>query len=586
MNMKSKKLIKENNYLTINIIIGLILVTIGALVSYKILRTGFTADEEYQLVLIYRLVKGDLPLREVWDTLQTSAFYGEFFMWLFVKITGSTTGSLLFLRSVGIITQGVVSFVLYRTLKKHINPSAAVLVSFALFCTYTKLIAIPDFSNIQVWSLVLMVSLLWNAYDSFREGKVRRGNILVAVSALFFSAAVLSSACVILVPVMIVFLIRLADKGRLSRILIFFGVCLACAALFISAVLLSNGFEDTLFGIKGIISGDGTHNFSHLIKGDSKLIVYSKNMLKLFILLAVTAVFPAVFFFISRKKKTFGYLPAIIWIVESFAYTCFNWFAGKTGYEGLKLFIPVMMIVGAFYYFRNSKKDEGSEMLPAFFGCLIGFFVFVNVLFISNMSLILNLTFLNISALFSMVIFIYYLERSGAHKTAKILPGAFLLITALGTGLTLNLSPIGATVFDLSKDGEMKEGSSKGTIVSKEMAEIYDGNYRYFEDLTKEARNVFIVTNYEKNESLTTLYMVNDSNVCHYTVNSTPTYGDRVLDYWNRYSDKKPDCVIFQTDSARYDDMVWTYNALLSGNDDFTMSENGKIQYFILQKDS
>lgn len=584
--MKAKHIVKENKFLTANIIIGLVLTVIGALVSYKVLRTGFTADEEYQLVLIYRLVKGDLPLREVWDTLQTSAFYGEFFMWLFVKITGSTEGSLLFLRSVGIVTQGVVCFVLYRTLKKHINPSAAVLVSFSLFCTYTKLIAIPDFSNLQVWSLVLMTCLLWNAYDHFREEKARIGNLLVAISALFFCVAVLSSACIILVPVMIVFLLMLSDEGKLQRIFIFFGVCAVCAGLFIMAVFYANGFEDTVFGIEGIISGDGTHNFSHLINGDSKIIIYSKNIIKLLILLAATAVFPVIVFFALRRKEALKHLPAIIWIVESFAYTCFNWFIGKTGYEGLKLFIPVMMIVGAIYYFKKSKKDKESEMLPAFFGSLIGFFVFVNVLFISNMSLILNLTFLNISALFSLVIIIYALERSGACKTAKILPGAFLLITALGTGLTLNLSPIGATVFDLSKEGEMKEGPSRGTIVSKEMAEIYDDNYRYFEELTKEPRNVFIVTNYEKNESLTTLYMVNDSNVCHYTVNSTPTYGDRVLDYWDRYSRKKPDCVILQTDSARYDDMVWIYDSLLAGNDDFIMSENGKIQYFILQKES
>ncbi len=581
--MNAKPLGKENRYLTVNIIIGIVLAAIGALVSYKVLRTGFTSDEEYQLVLIYRLVKGDLPLREVWDTLQTSAFYGEFFMWIFVKITGSTTGSLLFLRAVGLLTQGIVSFVLFRTLKKHINPSASILVSFSLFLTYTKLMATPDFSNLQVWSLVLMICLLWNAYDLYGIGKNLKGNILVAASALFFCVAVLSSACVILVPVMVVFLIRLSEKGRFRRVLIFFGVCLACAVLFISAIILSNGVPDTLFGIRGIISGDGTHNFSHLIEGDSKLIIYSKNILEVFGYLAATGVVPAVIFFVMRKKNNAGYISAFVWIIESFAVTCFNWFVRKTGYEGLKLFIPVILLIGIIFFFAKRRKDKNSEMLPAFYGCLVGIFVFINVLLISNMNLILNLTFLNISVLFSLVIFIHYLEHLELHKAAYILSGMFLLITALGTGLTLNLSPVGKTVFDLSSEGEMKEGPSKGTVVSKEMAEIYDDNYRYFRELTGEARNVIIVTNYGKNESLTTLYMVNDSNVCHYTVNSTPTYGDKVLDYWKRYSEKEPDCVIMQTDSAKYDDMVWVYSALLSGNDDFIMSENGSVQYFLKQ---
>ena len=77
--------------------------------SIKMMVVGFSADEEYQLLLSYRLAKGDLLFREVWDTLQTSAFYAQFLTWIFIKITHGTAGVLLFLRACSILTQGGVS---------------------------------------------------------------------------------------------------------------------------------------------------------------------------------------------------------------------------------------------------------------------------------------------------------------------------------------------------------------------------------------------------------------------------------------------------------------------------------------------
>ena len=60
--------------------------------TVKVIFVGFSADEEYQLLLTYRLATGDKLFREVWDTLQTSAFYGQMFTWIYLKIFHTTTG--------------------------------------------------------------------------------------------------------------------------------------------------------------------------------------------------------------------------------------------------------------------------------------------------------------------------------------------------------------------------------------------------------------------------------------------------------------------------------------------------------------
>ena len=102
----------------INILAVLLIAGICALVAARELFVGLSADEEYQLVLSYRLAHGDRLFAESWDTLQTSAFFGQLLMWLFLKVFKTTTGSLLFLRLCGILTQLAVSGYLFSTLKK------------------------------------------------------------------------------------------------------------------------------------------------------------------------------------------------------------------------------------------------------------------------------------------------------------------------------------------------------------------------------------------------------------------------------------------------------------------------------------
>ena len=67
-------------------LIKLIILGICVAVSVKVLFVGFSADEEYHLVLCYRLAHGDTLLSEVWDTLQTSAFYGQLLIWIYMKL--------------------------------------------------------------------------------------------------------------------------------------------------------------------------------------------------------------------------------------------------------------------------------------------------------------------------------------------------------------------------------------------------------------------------------------------------------------------------------------------------------------------
>ena len=569
------------------LIIRSLLVVLGLFVVAKVIFIGFSADEEYQLILIYRLAKGDILFREVWDTLQTSAFYGQFFMWIYLKVMHTTTGCLLFLRLCGVITQGFVSLFLFFTLKRHLKFSSALFLSAAFFCTYTKLVAMPEFSNMQTWSLVIMLCAIWRAKDAFESKKKKNGYLYLSAAAFFFCVAVLSAACVVLIPPIFILLFRLQEKGGLKRNLLFWGICLFCGTAYFLTLLAINGWDVLLFGINGVLAGDDTHLGGVLLNGNQKWADYLQDagiiLAYMFVTLLI-AMFASIIVFLVTKRRNDIWM--LVWIVEAYAVTLYNWFVKKIGYEGLKLYIPVLSIIGIyvfFKYFRSAKEGsaEGSSMLPAFYGIVIGIGVFANVLLISNVGVTWNITFLNTSALWGMVILVSYLEKIDIPVKYCLTLGLFYLMMIAGTGFTLNAGPVGSTIFDVVRDGRpMLEGPTTGAVTSRSVAYVYDVNFRLFRDLVKENSNVLIVTNFFHNQSLTPIYMLNDVNISHYTVNSTPTYSDKLYEYWEKYPERMPDCIIINGDSCPPDDYLWALD-LISKYDEMVEVTMYTVRYFV-----
>ena len=607
--------------------------------TVKVIFVGFSADEEYQLLLTYRLAKGDRLFREVWDTLQTSAFYGQLFTWIYLKIVHTTTGLLLFLRLCGVATQGAVSLFLFLTLKKHLKMENALLLAATFFCTYAKLVAMPEFSNLQAWGLTVMLCLLWRVMDLYCEAeywtrsetlsgesteKSRRisGNksketVLLVLAALFFCVAVLASACLILIPIVAVFLYRMKQDGGIRRNLIFWGTCLACGLAYVAGLMILDGPSDLWFGIQGLLAGDDTHASGALLNGNAKGIEYLQEAGKVCAFLVLTLGIAAlVSWILSHVKKERNQLWMPLWLGLSYGVTLFHWFVSKSGYEGMKLHYPVLAILGIFAYLwlkgqrdgisgivsgankeenRREASDKQREiikrdvtLLPAVYGILLGIGVFVNVLCFSNVGLICNLTFLSISALWGMVLLVAWLETEGDKKGQSIqvigMVGekgrelavgfalSFFAISVMGTALTLNYGPSGSTILDLRSAGRMQAGPAKGTIVARQIANFYGANEATFREVVKEGSRVLIVTSFFHNQSLTTMYMLNDAIISHYTVNSTPTYGEQLLAYWERYPERKPDCIIINGDSCPAEDYQWA-TELIEGYGDMELRQ-------------
>ena len=116
---------------------------------------GLDMDEQYAVVLAYRIAKGDMLIREIWDPHQTSAILPALLIKVFLLFTEDNTFLLLYLRISGTLFQAIVSFLWYRVMRAEYGKRPALLTALVFFHTMAKWIVAPEFANQQLLFWIL-----------------------------------------------------------------------------------------------------------------------------------------------------------------------------------------------------------------------------------------------------------------------------------------------------------------------------------------------------------------------------------------------------------------------------------------------
>ena len=286
---------------------------------------------------------------------------------------------------------------------------------------------------------------------------------------------------------------------------------------------------------------------------------YLKELWKLLCYLAVSAA--AAFAFtgwVHRKKKLADrkFFFYSCWLYLAMLVTLIQWFPMQTGYEGLRLFIPVAAICGALSL-RGEAKDEPGRMrqVMALFGILIFAGAYVHVLCISNVPLIQNLSFLYGACLWGLIslVFTYGAGDRRASLTGLLVTLGFVVIA--GSGYTLSSGAFGSHIFEL--DGIVRNGPAQNCLMSKDAAWVYHTDYETFESVVPKGSNVLIITDFFRNTSVTSCYLLNDVHISHYSVNSTPTFSEKLEEYWQQFPEKTPDVVMVNTHAVTLKEGDW-----------------------------
>lgn len=580
--------------------IKIVLIILSILASIKMLFFAFGLDEEYQLVMSYRNLRGDELFHTMWEPHQSSAFLCTLLMRPYLALFGKT-GVVIWLRFCGTLIHMGVSFYLYRVLCRMIRKDSAFLIGLTYYNIIPKQIMMPEFGIMQVWFLTLLSLFLIQYYDS----DVREKKYLI-LAALSLVLTILSyPSCLILYFPAVWIIWRRSGKKRLADLGIFTGVCALCGVLYLGMLLRNNTVEGLLHVVSYIVDGDITHSLTLM----DKVRAYGKGVLAQVVLcLAIFGLARIGAALTLRGKRKRGVAVAgeeeiarerLLWTV---ALTCllqlYGWTIGNIGYEEMQIYVTVFALLGLSCYHKTAGEKRQEGLLA---DCIVlAVFALLAVLYLTDRRLMESLPHGMPAALFGMVLVVMYWEKAAADKTAEAETGrvievkagtdkaiemeacrtqeamtsgdgaeksgigavnaraasfgagrpaaciyAILLLWALTMTFGKGYNVRGGTNYQnvLQSRGILKYGPAAGTIADYMRAYIYNCDYEDLREMVQDGDRVLVMVDQVMNLG-TIRYLFRDVEVCHYSIVNPTPYDERLLAYWEMFPEKEPNVII------------------------------------------
>lgn len=517
------------------------------LINIKNIFTSCHVDAEYQVAMAYRILRGDAMFSEMWEAHQTSAFFLAFFEWLFLKITGTTTGIMVYANTVGFLCKLVVSFLVYGTLRRHVDKGAAFAALLFALNTYPKDMVLPDFSNLQIWfALILMCCLI----TYFGGGRLR----WLVLGAAFLCLEVLSYPSCAVVWLSCVILIALYSAKKKRDFLVFTGICGISGAAYLLYFMRGNPKQFMSY-IYAIWSGDESHAVSigeriSLIGRDFIALAGDMKYIACAAVLACAAALICRAVCERRGKRE----PV------DFFYSSFSWFVGlyvlaylihlPAEEAGTKYHFFILYIFVEAAAFIGMRYLNAAEKRVFVTGQLIGLGGFLATLFLSDMGLFPTLPYL----IPCLCVDMQPIARLGRREPKDGEPAVRLadfapVIWLCAVLIFRNFIYINGWMYVpagfyedsiFSVNWTAQYGPLKG-IVNREGTYVADVTYLECQEVLEPGDKVLVLSY----PSLTAaIYLNEDVEICADSTISTPTYSERLLQYWEENPDKYPDVVI------------------------------------------
>ena len=243
-----------------------VLAVLCGLVMLRTAFTGLEIDEEYALSLGYRLVSGDRLFATMWEPHQLSALPAAALLAVYLGVTGTTTGVLLFFRLVVLACKAAMSWVFYREFRRDLGRSGAALAALVLFLYIPKWFLGPDYTGQQFhFTVAAFLCLHHYVTRGFRRPWLV---VLGAVCACFGFLAFPQSIAAF--PFLWVGLVVLGRRGGEKRFLgiprgawLLLGSCAVCGGAFLIWALQGMGFDLGAFLERvGLILHDPQYSFT------------------------------------------------------------------------------------------------------------------------------------------------------------------------------------------------------------------------------------------------------------------------------------------------------------------------------------
>ena len=341
-----------------------VLAVLCGLVMLRTAFTGLEIDEEYALSLGYRLVSGDRLFATMWEPHQLSALPAAALLAVYLGVTGTTTGVLLFFRLVVLACKAAMSWVFYREFRRDLGRSRAALAALVLFLYIPKWFLGPDYTGQQFhFTVAAFLCLHHYVTRGFRRPWLV---VLGAVCACFSFLAFPQSIAAF--PFLWVGLVVLGRRGGEKR---FFGIprgawlllgsCAVCGGAFLIWALQGMGFDLGAFLERvGLILHDPQYSFT----AAERLALLAQQALPVVRSLLWPLLGAAVLCAVVRWRR--GALPGgVSLLLGSWGALAALQCTARAVLDGSldeRQFVPVAVLAGAWVFWRARRQPGAAEL--------------------------------------------------------------------------------------------------------------------------------------------------------------------------------------------------------------------------------
>ena len=543
-------------------LIKVILIALTVISSVKMIFFGWVIDEGYAFAIGNRLLQGDLLFRDMWELHQTSGYVIEFFLWIYQLIKGSSEGEIVFVRACGMALHLIVSYVLYRSLKRHLPEEKAFIAAVLYANLSPKSISTPEFSNLLNQTSVLTFVCLDRLYLCKDDEK--KGRIIWALAAgVFLSLCVMSYPPSLIFAVFIFAYVWVKSKGRRKEFAAVLSVCLISGFLYIARILLYMSVGELTESIQMMLASDVTHG-----GGLAKIPGYALDTV---IIACFTIIFGIVSYLISKvlkKKKLF--VPVAASLV--FLWRNLHILLRNDTYPVEYIFGGILIVsLIAFIYSVREKiySEEDRQVLGLYAGGSCA--VFVTVLVACNQSVFSSAKYLTICFA---VLFVMSVKGDVLKGTERFFFSAAAVLLVL-----INIFQYGNprnrlfNIFDA--EARVPSGPGRWLILER----MYANKARID---SEELPQAFADADYVMITGDAVAYLYTDARIGHGTTIMTEEYGESYARYWKARPDRSPDIIAIECYNGSPDTVVassWLYEYL---ENDFGASQVVDTTYYRL----
>ncbi len=213
---------------------------------HRLIRGIDITDETSYAVTAYRLVRGNILFRDVWDVQSSFAVIYAGILYLYMKITGTVDGCILFSRIMFFALNCGVSYFLFRSCKKYFSVGCSILLSvFYLFYAPFSIYAF-SYNNMVILLSSLIILLIFQGIISKRSVFFVLGGISGCMLVFIYPTMVFFA------PMMIVLLLLRHKKIGRAWLYVMIGGLIS-AVLIAGILLLTVGWDSFMIWVDSIL---------------------------------------------------------------------------------------------------------------------------------------------------------------------------------------------------------------------------------------------------------------------------------------------------------------------------------------------